>query len=232
MWNKIQRIYVGDHYQVYPKWKPWSNTVAYYPLTSDVKDYSWNWKNWTLNWSGSSYTWLWIKLTTSSYITLPTMGSLTTPTFSIWVNVTSASQFKNGEYYYNSAWKTWIWIWFWTVSGSTNARPHWFIWNGSGEKNVYTAADKAPWTRNHYLITYNGSTAYFYINWVLNKSETYGLSSSNLNTYNWYINGNNGSLNQHGSWVFSDCIVESAYWTATEVADYFNQTKATYLWFN
>lgn len=55
MWYKVNKRYVGTQ-QVRPSgWKPWSNTIAYYPLETDANDASWNWHN--ASWvSGSSYT--------------------------------------------------------------------------------------------------------------------------------------------------------------------------------
>ena len=60
MWYKVNKIYVGTQ-QVRPVWKPWSNTIAYYPLTSTttVNDMSGNNRNLT-NHSVSFNTYDWV----------------------------------------------------------------------------------------------------------------------------------------------------------------------------
>jgi hypothetical protein len=48
--NEVSAVYVWDT-QIYPAgWKPWANTLAYYPLETDTKDYSWNNRNLTNSW--------------------------------------------------------------------------------------------------------------------------------------------------------------------------------------
>lgn len=61
--NTMKNAYIGD------VWTPWSNTLAYYPLATGTKDYSWNGRDGTNNWvtfsdgvwvfNGSSYISLW-----------------------------------------------------------------------------------------------------------------------------------------------------------------------------
>ena len=47
MGYKLQKIYVWSQ-QVRPSgWQPWANTLAWYPLETDTKDYSWNNRDWT-----------------------------------------------------------------------------------------------------------------------------------------------------------------------------------------
>ena len=62
MWYKLKRILIYPdgvtEKQVYPyKWTPWSNTLLYLPLESDVVDYSWRSISTTASWV--SYTTVW-----------------------------------------------------------------------------------------------------------------------------------------------------------------------------
>jgi hypothetical protein len=61
MWYKLKRIMMrpnGVEKQVRPTsgWKPWANTIAYYPLEINTNDYSWNSRNATQVWSSVTFT--------------------------------------------------------------------------------------------------------------------------------------------------------------------------------
>lgn len=229
MWNKIQKIYVGDHYQVYPKWTPWANTIAYYPLEKDWNDYSWNWHNGTASWiTYSSISWVncasfaW---SISSYIAIPWLWTLSTLTTSIWFNTTTT---KSGSQL------------FWASPSSDNANLQEYVdwsairisrWNGSNSDPVSysVACNNGVW---HNLIVTNGSDwlkMYYDGTLVWSSNNVRTIKSDNWRTYLWWWN----QLSTYTYlWYMSSLILENKIWTAQEIADYYNQTKATYLWFN
>ena len=236
MWNKIQRIYIGDHYQVYPKWKPWANTMGYYTFddqnASQITDTSWNNRN--LTWgampsytlvSGSNYAGNYANTSSSAWQKY-SYGSMNGDyTILLWVKPTATwscylttfdSNLTNNNhqisiiYGYNS----WQFEYYDDLQSSTLKRI--VIKSWATVNNWYLIGYTRNWTA---VKTYQNGEA----------SNTITWSNSTLTKYLFMWSSRSWDRLK---WQIWECIVENRVWTAQEIADYYNQTKSSYLWFN
>lgn len=205
MWNKIQRIYIGTDL-VRPKWKPWANTIAYFPFSSDAIDVTGN-NTLTNSWTQD---WLWRKFTSASSITTPSW-TVAYVNYRIKINAypsgnnaTCLSNQKGMGYYpsHNSAGlKKKIFVWYnssfsaWTVT----FQPTTWTWH-----NISYGYD---WTKTIYSI--DGTT------WTLYNGSGYNF-------------GNQFDVSQGNNITISKLILETVAWTAENILDYYNQTKWNY----
>lgn len=231
--HELKNNYIGE----YKAWEPWEHTLAYYPLKSDVKDYSGNNKNGTLTWTGV-YEQNWLHLQKSEYVTLPWQIATSTPTLSLWIKVISAYNYNLPafwQYQYNQVWKSFFNIAFngdvqyWTstkisnypISCSYNNSDYWTYasWWVFGE-------------RNHICATFDWTKISVYKNWILENTKSVGwITTSNATNYNWHINkfwGSKIGWNWECECIYSEAIYENKVWTADEVLDYYNWTKSNY----
>ena len=219
---KIKKVYLGRK-QIYPDWwSPGENTLFYFPLKSDLLDYSWNnvsatwW--WTVTyqaWSGAYLSWE----LSINYSTQPT-------------NFTISWYIKNRNsndtiFAIWNAKLSWWYAWFEIATNvkdivSTNKiraevlKSSWAIW-----KTSYSATT-TTWNHVCMVINWDNNTWYIYINWNLSWSNS--ISWYLKSTLNWFLN-----KRVDNQWMyFWDIILESKVRTAQEVADYFNQTKSNY----
>ena len=244
MWNKIQRIYVGDHYQVYPKWTPWANTFGYYTFdnqnASQITDFSGNNRNLTW-WTMPSYTLVGGSNYAGNYTNVssgvaPSLSYSTLGwnfTMLVWVKPTASSQSYASCLHGNT-------------SGNLFQQKA-LIWNYNSWKFEYYDSWKNNWTSFTYrteilsgvslntwhLIGYSHtnsgwtSTIQVYGDGVTWNSVNSITTSVSFSLYLWSSNAGDRL-----KWQIWECVVENRVRTAQEVADYYNQTKATYQWFN
>lgn len=205
------------------EWKPWANTLAYYPLKEDVLDHSGNWNNGSWNPNSfadgvANYSW--------NSTTLPTsLVSSWTRTVSVWLNgawpydkiVAVLWQHTNVDYWFN--------IWF-----NRNAWGTYYNWvlqwpQGSGTVYNYLEALPSQLTWWHYVVAQRDiSKIYIYVDGVFKWEDTYSWLSNNT-FYLWYDHW-------YAGWAWtgkvSELIFEDKIWTADEITDYYNQTKSNY----
>jgi hypothetical protein len=229
MWNKIQRIYIGDHNQVYPTWKPTSSTVAYYPLSDDYNDYSGNGYNLTNNW-GTLTTFNWVKCAYYSWSRYVNSSNTSVPvgevrTISCWsyipeVPTSDAASLWTWAFNTSYKWRClalsynnwggrcwvsdYIWLWF----------DSWVSW---------------VWQRNYVVWIVNWTSMKLYLNWVHidTKTKNYNGMSSTWIVIAW-TNGWSFNPRPVFKGYVSRAIVESRERTAEEIADYYNQIKSNY----
>lgn len=227
MWNKIQRIYIGDHYQVYPKWKPWANTILYLPLKENLNDYSGNNRNFT----NSSWT-----VTYSNNMATITQAKNTNWTFSSW--------FSNFTILIYTTMTTDTQTWFFVGVDSSGYPAFYFNrdnrdWGTVDCSYVYNA--NGNWIRNRswfidtwiHLIacTKNSSELKTYVDGVIKNTVS-------CSGYNFYRKSGNAqtwigrNVIGNGTVTYWNIIIEDKERTAEEIKEYYNQTKASYLWFN
>ena len=224
MWYKIKRIMMrpnGVEKQVRPDtwWKPWANTVFYFPLKSDILDYSWNNISASGGWTITYQWWAWALISnviTINYSTQPT--NFTASCFM--KNVTTSDivvAFSNLQ----SGW----WYKGWDIA--TNVYNAWqpnsirieCLWAGPSRKQAFTPTWWNTTTRHLVTFVKDGTNSmwYFYIDGSLAGSNslvwtasTWSYRISDWKMYMW------------------DVILENKCWTSAEVSKYYNQTKATY----
>jgi len=242
MWYKVKKIYQWTNL-VRPVWKPNANTVAYYPLESDGNDYSWNNHNLTWYWT-PSYTTSWttknvLSLNGSTLWKIANLsGTYTNYTFSVWCKSTSTNSWQeifdnvvfntntNNVYFnFNGTAKELGWY----QTFSYQYRPNW--WSNSYQ-NIYESTNRNTGTRYNVITTSTSSGVKLYLNWiqVASNSTTWTIILDSWHnsiggrlrepTYNIPINFFIGYM--------SEFIFENKTWTATEVLNYYNQTKSNY----
>ena len=205
-------------------WTPWANTIAYYPLESDAKDYSWNNNDGTNN--GVTFSNVWgvdcaVFTSASTKIWLPWFWNFTTLTVSAWIKTTasiSVSQVVGiAPTSDNKNFSLSIYNWTATLSRYT--------WNS------YNITDGTvnDWTWHNIIGTYTSAWwTKLYVDWVYidADSTTTAVSSSSGYTFiGWHQSWQ--SMFAY-SWNISNVILETAERTAQDVQDYFNQTKWDY----
>ena len=230
-WYKIKRVLTWQGWvekQIYPAgWEPNANTVAYYPLTSDFSDASWNSRNLTNSWAtittqwwracwywnGSSYaeySWYWL--------------TNTARTINVWCYCTQAS---NTQWVVHistysviaPSWSLWVKFNLW----NTNVWP--WDWTNASAESV--TANVTAWWHN-IIVTQSWNTTKLYIDWSL--IWTISNYPSEANTPNWwslwskYYSAHSEKL----TWYLSAVILENKVRTAQEISDYYNLTKSTY----
>lgn len=224
--HELKNAYIGQGI-----WKPWANTIAYYPLTSvsTVNDMSGN-NN-----------------------TMSNINSVTFWTYQ-WVNCASFSWGSNWWYLkIDKSLRTWrasftVSEWFYKNTASSTDATFWSIWNATNANTIYTYTEATDsWkilvaldttvavksqsacpsnSRNLLTITYDGNTVRLYLNWQFISSLERSLSISNARTCIW--KSVNLSSSRPMTWYLSDCIFENKARTAQEISDYYNLTKSTY----
>ena len=226
---ELKNAYIGEY-----GWKPWSNTVAYYPLTATttVNDQSGNSRNltntnvtfWTNQWvSCASFNWTDSKLNYSSFYNLSQWD------YAINLRAYKLTQTQNDAYIVDM----------WTHSSSykgqslvveyDNNRLRFAFWYDDCDASVNPSNQ---WT--NICCQYKKSTneQFLYVNWVLNNSRT-ATNTHLLQNLNLCICGNvisTSQINYCWKWYLSNLIFENKLWTATEVQNYYNKTKSNY-WF-
>lgn len=208
-------------------WQPWANTILYMPLdsTNTVNDLSSNSNNWTISWTVTFWTNLWVDcgaFLNSGYITIPYSSSMNTTniTISCWCAIASGYGSNNWWIIAKTALSNWHWPYH--IANLSNFR---FSINRDA-----LSMDEAMfnWNNQWVYITcdYNGTTAHVYKNGVLIDSDsyTYDISWDTNPLVLWAYYSSNYKMN----WFLSRVIIENKIRTAQEVADYYNQTKSLY----
>lgn len=233
MWHKLTAIFLWQN-KVRPSWwQPWTNTIAYYKLESDLNDYSGNEHN----------------LTPASNVTFSTLASgkgvcffdnsasvSSFPAFT-W-DITFSFYVRNSSNYtgYNNIWyivkanSTTSW---WDEANSTAVLFSWesqsngFRWQPTWQQDGFPFLfNDTNW---HYVVcTYKRNTQA--ANVYLDGNTTPTITS----TYSAYPNSNSTPFYLCQKWwtqrytYLSDVIIEDKVWTTQEIANYFNQTKTDY----
>lgn len=222
--KELKNAYIGEK----PWWKPWANTLLYYPLTENLADASGHWNTWTMTWTCSfnSSTGIHVTWKSSNYVTWMSIwvNARNTFTLNVWCKYDSVASWvqtlwgnsSNTQNY--QAMKeelvSWDGLYIWCSVWSTN------VWGKVGETSVAT-------TFHNICVIANWTTYKFYFNGVLKKQTTNSGSVNNYWTMNlWYDNYYTSGRAANG--YIKDYIVESVARTEQEVLDYYNWTKWDY----
>lgn len=204
------------------KWKPWANTIAYYPLTatSTVNDFSGH-NNTLTNYNSAQfgdYNWVSCYLKTSwNYLqwtvaNIPTWNS--NRTVSVWL-------VNDG----NTGWTVvWWWNWWWATQFSLffNGNYPYFSSNGTGDIQLDATLTTGIWY--NLILTYDGTATKMYQNWAFMKSSNMSLNTWWTQLSIWSIYSSSTGY----KWKISNLIIENKVRTAQEIADYYNLTKSNY----
>jgi hypothetical protein len=230
MWYKLKRIMMrpnGVEKQVRPKrwWKPWANTVAYYPLDSvnTVHDLSWNNYNLTNNWN--------VTFGVNTWVDCATFWNATPR----WLVNTSAN-IINWQYTYL------VWINM-DMSSYAEGRARTFGWTSSffiligdlpNNHNMWPQLPPTNWvtlTSWWHLVCFvwDVSSGSFtsYLDGTLVSSWTW-ISWSMSWILIWAKENSYSHYYDRFKWNMSAVIWEDKQRTAQEVSDYYDQTKWDY----
>ena len=211
------------------EWKPGSNTVAYFPLTSDFVDVvTWNWPT-TSSWD--------IPFTTKDWVLCASCPSgsvertYNNRNWSTWNNPLTWHMWCNKNSY-SHEWQVAISTWYWTTTrckamGFHNNQFWTWWWN-----NDTYHFDAPIWQWALYTWTFDWNTTKAYLNWELKNSKamTYSVDSNNYSAlFSQVIQSANNPWNS-ADWYYRDIVMEDRARTAEEIADYYNKTKWTYTW--
>lgn len=204
-------------------WKPWANTIAYYPLTSTstVNDLSGN--NNTLTNQGATFWTYWgidcvNTVGKSLYWAITNLPTGSSPrTISVWANAQASSSWMAiYGYWQNSQYK---------LCTCYRSTDNWWAIQFThyyGEIITSTIMSTNQWFLITY--TYDWTTAKMYVNWNPDWNITVSLNtaSSDFVISGWWVG------NETFNWYISNMIIENRARTAQEIADYYNQTKWNY----
>lgn len=221
-------------------WQPWANTLVYY----NINDNDTNTTIYDLSWNGYHQTWWW----TAAYSTeaglwrVATFGGTYTQTTSkvnFWNDITLISLVKTTSTADQTVVSQWAssstWAFWHILNFETGGTYHGVIWSFSWTTNfdnsiVKSAISQLP-TNTWKLITTTRDSSWtwkVYIDGVLDNTAT-------LTANPWYTSWENLQIGRWRSWwpkyfywQFKLFIWENRRWTDQEVADYYNEIKATY----
>lgn len=215
---KVKKIYVWTNL-VRPKWQPWSNTIAYYPLNYDFTDKSWNWYNLTVSNATISsvgevpcayYNW------GRAYNTSAPVG--TQRTLSAWV--------------YNP-WTSWVIIWSWANQTSYYAimlaLSSWNIQISDFYSIGYAGTTPSQNARHHVVAVADNATMKVYLDGVLKASWTHTRTDSSTGVSVWWKPYTDQYPDLY-TWYISNAIIENVAWSDSDILNYYNLTKWNY-WF-
>ena len=214
MWYKLKRILIHPGWvekQVRPSgWKPWSNTIAYFPFKDDTSDASGHWYTLDKSWSKQT---IWYDFTSTVSIGNSFPYS-TVKTSMCWCKL---AQFARG--WAHQAWFLRTQPWSYLVSDQS--RLNWWFYAYVNGSNKYAAAPRTMNTRMHLVITVVWADLVCYKDWVQYTVTGWAWQG----WYNRLL-----YLASNCSWTFcvSDAIFEDKVWTQGEITDYYNSTKANY----
>ena len=224
MWNKIQRIYIGTNL-VRPKWHPWADTIAYYPLnsTTTVNDQSGNNRNLTNSWV-TFWIYQWVDCASfngSSYM-------YRSDSLFIWsADFTVNLWYSRGGEFFNHSNIISIWTANWTNSfiiwGENNTNKI-MIWGWTNDRNTGYVPPLNTWI--NICVTHSNWALNVYVNWSLIYTWTvsYTITSTATNIWSWV----QWSSWLKMIWLQSELILENKVRTDAEISNYYNLTKSTY----
>ena len=150
--------------------------------------------------------------TTGSFITYADIGTLTTFTISLWINITSipncplcqSGQYNNGFFFQiNDA-------------GKVNFE----IWNGGASTHIYSTVPINDGNWHNIIVTRSSATVNIYIDGNFNNQSTtmYTFTIGN------YYKSINKKLSGYSSFngKLDEIIIENIVWPATKVQNYYN----------
>ena len=206
-------------------WTPWSNTIAYYPLTAGTttNDLSGNWKNLTKSWSTAFWTYWGVSCASMSWYLYnwSLSWTLTTLTMSCWF----WEEPKSWNYYlmmWLKSWTSWtdtnnlffMYEWEGRPSGTWFGLQYWESWS----INSWTATSK--WVWHNWVITWDWSVIKAYLDGtqVATRNRTTAVDRNTIRI--WWGN--------YAYTYMSECIFENKARTAQEIQNYYNLTKSNY----
>lgn len=213
-------------------WTPWANTLAYYDFETDTsalinKASSWS----TYDWTYYNTPTIWTLASGKKYFNCSWNNYAATPVIPFdwsWFTINMRMYVPTTQ---NHEWYV-LWTKYYTV---TTLRIYEWCYNWSydiaiwWDNNWYnTNRSNLSWWKLHTFIS-DWTHTYIYIDGVL--IGTYNYTASTTNTDNFWIGMLYEQKHQTAKcfeWYFGSVMFENKVRTATEISDYYNQTKWDY----
>ena len=237
MGYKLTWMYIrpnGTEQKIRPTWwQPWANTVAYLKLNWNGTDSSGNWNNATIYnplWATENWRqylqWTYSTDNSWCYAVLPVTPLSSECTFQAWIKMDT-----NTLNYTMYMWCYTEWSDPWCFAAATmNSDYYWCpISNWSRLNPILDYGQESIVTWWHLqTVTIKDGKQVFYLDWVsIGSNNRNDANRTATNTVPFMLNtGNN--LSRTASCIIWDFILESKSWTAQEVVDYYDLTKASY----
>lgn len=224
--KEVKKIYIGST-QVRPSWwKPWANTVAYYPLTSITTTTD---SQWTYNLTNGGNvvfgTYQWVDCasfngTSSSMLSNTSLSfpSSPTQTVSVWMYISWTGNVYQTIYHIWTTSRTWK-LWSWFYYNTWLSISSWYGWYES------IKAWNVNWAWHLLTNVTNWTSSVQYLDGVEYQSFTNSLTNTQTQLR---VGWAQSSSSERLTWYLSNLIVENKARTAQEVTDYYNQTKWDY----
>ena len=228
--KELKNAYIGE----YKGWHPSSDTIVWYKLETDTKDYSGNNRDATNNWVTFSDGFWTFSTTNNSSSQWPYIQYDNWLTW--WFKTISCWFYKT----YSINWMLCVWdvsrnISNWYIQLRTQ-NPNWFsiksssVWNVDVTNGSYTV----QFNKWHlFTLTQNVANNVSW-GWTLKiylDGNYYGTKSWHID-YRVYIiwswKESNNSYYYNFPWKLSNFIIETKEWSAQDVTDYYNLTKWQY----
>ena len=223
--TELKNAYIGQGI-----WKPWSNTIAYYPLTDDFSDHKWsgtlyNLTNNTVSGNSVNLTTLnWVKCADMNWAYLSADFVINTLpcTLVFWNKWKSVN---TNIFYLAFADSTRNWWWWWlTILNTSTLRIRW--WGSSYKYSDVSYSIDTNW--HMYCLVLSSSWWYLYIDDDKSFNPTNALNNPSWSWTPFRIGANEVGGSWFGNGYMWEVILENKAWTATEKSKYYNLTKSNY----
>lgn len=227
MWNKIQRIYIGENLVRPPNpYSPTSDTKFYYPFRYDQRDVTWN-TSISVTWTNEEIGYKFSNTSDAKNISFNLNEDLGVRFVSYWVYCNSLPSSTYTWLVFTDYW----WVNFMPVD-STSSHAQNVIYITGTASSPYNGSWYYSWKKTMTLnqwnhMAYGMASDKQYI-WVMNGTVMWSWTAS----WTPYKNTSFPTQLLRTNWLltvtFSDLIWESRVWTQQEIVDYYNRTKSTY----
>ena len=217
--TSISKVFLWDT-QVRPSgWKPWANTLAYFPFVDDALDHSWNWTVLTY-WTATKQS-LWYAITQRAAFTNSNVKTV------LWWAKISSTTYRYDMFI---MWNHNAWNGYYVHHVNSNINQK-FVCFYNSSYSVATASytmDMNKWyligttidTENNKVCWYANWQKVFEYNWTwYNFDAIISFFQEQRDWWWWYWSN---------ICYLSECIAESKARTEQEFSDYYNQTKWNY----
>lgn len=208
------------------KWKPWANTLSYFPLRTDFVDVKWAR---TLSPYNVSISW-WYAVLSQATSRLPLSSGIS------WTSITAMCWFYYQQYNTTWSWSS-IFVRNWwdyhhlLISWNQNDWiALWRVWYYNKDvspKFQYSNMNLTPWNWYHLVITKNWSNEKIYVNSNLVLDNNYWFNNSSY-PISIIWNYNSSGWQQWAIGKMCEVIFETWNWTQADITKYFNKTKSEF----
>lgn len=187
-------------------WKPWANTLAYFPFSENQLDTLWNYTA-PLTWTKQT---LWYRFSTNSDVNIAidiSQRFVSCWVYFNWYNASGAQilSANDGWPFYNY------------YNSYANANKRYQAWGWWWQSLNSDQVNTNQWVRYHFAHWWDGTKIVCYLNWQKVVEQNAALNT-----------GASCKFLTNIDVTLSNLIYEKVLWTQEEVVQYYNSTKENY----